>query len=128
MTEFSFMKLSFFFFKSISAHKKNEKCSDQTESRFHRMSHLVAIKSSVGFLQRIVASNVVTPNVANLRQLLTEALCDVTLYLSHKSLHEQIYAMASENEDGARRREKFVEVKKLLKSLSQAVKVLQVQN
>ncbi len=92
------------------------------------MSHLVTIKSSVSFLQRIVASNVVTPNVANLRQLLTEALCDVTLYLSHKSVHEQIYAMASESEDGSRRREKFVEVKKLLKSLSQAVKVLQVQN
>ena len=90
------------------------------------MSHLFATKSSVTFLQRIVASKVVTPNVAKLQQLLTEELSDVTLYLSHKSLHEQIYALSSESDDVTRRREKFVEVKRLLKSLSQAVKVLQV--
>jgi len=122
------MKVSLFLHKSINVHKKNEKCSDQTESRFHRMSHLVSTKSSVTFLQRIVASNVVTPNVAKLQQLLMEELCDITLYLSHKSLHEQIYALSTESDDVSRRKEKFVEVKKLLKSLSQAVKVLQVDH
>jgi hypothetical protein len=114
-------------FKAVQLHKKSEKIGDKSESRFHRMSHLVATKSCVSFLERIAASNVDSSNVAKLKNLLSLELCDVTLYLSHKSLHKRIYDLLS-GEAFKENRNKFDEIKIILRSLSQAAKLLQVNH
>ena len=87
---------------------------------------MIATKWSTEFIKKlshIISSNVVLPNVSKLRDLLSQELCDVTLYLSHKSLHQKMYNLFDENEEN---RKKFDEIKKLLRSLSQAVKLIQV--
>jgi len=100
--------------KSILLHRNNEKVGDRFESRFHRLSHLVATKSSVTFLLQLATSNVKTANVAKLKNALRDELFDATLYLSHKSLHRQIYDLLNgEADDESRKR--FDEVKKLFR-------------
>jgi len=128
----------------------HRKMSRSSESRFHRIAYLSTLIASVHFLivigPELRSKDLGMPSVSFLNRLLGDSLSDETLYLSHKSLHKQVYDLQKEiHTKDASDREKdqpsgrmadslkmfdsscmmsFDKVKAALKSLSQAVKVL----
>jgi hypothetical protein len=132
---------------SFKHHRKMSLSNEMTERRFHRIAYLCTLKASAEFLTTIGpqlrSKDIGLQSVNGLRYLLAESLSDETLYLSHKSLHKQVYNLqenpkidniiGTENEDQflddnlkieTYSHKQFDQIRKILKSLSQAVKVL----
>lgn len=130
---------------SFKHHRKLSLSSEMSERRFHRVAYLCTLKASVEFLTTIGlqlrSKEMGLRSVIGLKHLLSDSLSDETLYLSHKSLHKQVYDLQDESraddvEDQSSAREgvrlkmekvtykQFDQIKKIFKSLSQAVKML----
>jgi hypothetical protein len=71
----------------------------------------------------MTSRNVKTANIGKLESVARDELSDVTLYLSHRNLHVRIREIFPESDDG---RKKFDQVRKIFRSLAQAVTLLQV--
>ena len=94
------------------------KSSDSQEISFHRIAYLTTLKCVLEFRHCV-------PHHSSNRHLDTDlkaAILDITLYLSHKYLHQQVCNLYSEEQQKVL--STFDEAKRIMKSMTNCIKIM----